>query len=310
MRMFLRNLAIFLAFEISAFAQKPPDIFARENLAAWCIVPFDAKKRGPEERAAMLEKLGFKHFAYDYRAEHIPSWDDELDALKRHGVSLDAWWFPGKLNDEAKKTLDLFQRHGVKPQLWVTGGGEPTKTPEEQAARVESEAARIREIAEAASAQGLQVALYNHEHWFGEPENQLAIIERLRRDGITNVGIVYNLHHGHGHLDRFAELLAKMKPHLLALNLNGMTRGGEMIIPLGQGELDLQLLKMIRDSGWRGPIGILNHTNEDAEARLLDNLEGLDWLVAKLDGEPAGEKPTPLPAPVMTAVLFIVSGIR
>ena len=40
-------------------------LFARTNLMAWCIVPFDAKKRGPEERAAMMERLGFKHFAYD-----------------------------------------------------------------------------------------------------------------------------------------------------------------------------------------------------------------------------------------------------
>ena len=27
------------------------DIFARTNLVAWCIVPFDAKKRGPWARA-------------------------------------------------------------------------------------------------------------------------------------------------------------------------------------------------------------------------------------------------------------------
>jgi hypothetical protein len=32
-------------------------LFVRENLVAWCIVPFDAKKRGPEERAAMLERM-------------------------------------------------------------------------------------------------------------------------------------------------------------------------------------------------------------------------------------------------------------
>ena len=25
-------------------------IFSQDNLVAWCIVPFDAKKRGPEER--------------------------------------------------------------------------------------------------------------------------------------------------------------------------------------------------------------------------------------------------------------------
>ena len=79
--MFLRCLLVSLALGLAAFAENPPDIFARENLMAWCIVPYDGKKRGPEERAAMLEKLGLQHFAYDYRAEHIPTWDDELDAL-------------------------------------------------------------------------------------------------------------------------------------------------------------------------------------------------------------------------------------
>jgi hypothetical protein len=88
-----------------------------------------------------------------------------------------------------------------------------------------------------------------------------------------------------------------MKPYLLCLNLNGMTKDGDKrgmkILPLGQGDLDLQLLKTIRDSDYRGPIGILNHTGEDAEARLKDNLDGLDWLVAQLDGKPAGPKPQP-----------------
>jgi hypothetical protein len=105
--MFFRCLALLLALDLAAVAESAPDLFAKDNLMAWCIVPFDGQKRGPEARAAMLEKLGFKHFAYDYRAEHIPTWDDELDALKRHGSSLDTWWFPGQLNDEAKKTLEL-----------------------------------------------------------------------------------------------------------------------------------------------------------------------------------------------------------
>ena len=264
----------------------PSDVFSRGNLIAWCIVPFDAKKRGPEERAALLEKLGFKHFAYDYREEHVPTFDAEIEALKRHGVSLDAWWFPTALNDEARLILDVCKKHGVRPQLWVTGGGVPVKSPEEQQSRIEDEARRLRPIAEAAAQIGSKVGLYNHGGWFGEPENQIAVIERLARDGLTNVGLVYNFHHAHDQVDRFPELLAKMKPHLLALNLNGMTRDGERlgkkILPLGQGELDLQLLRAIRDSGWRGLIGILNHTSEDAEVRLRTNLEGLDRLVAEL----------------------------
>ena len=272
-------------------------LFDRTNLVAWCIVPFDAKKRGPEERAAMLEQLGFKMFAYDYRAEHIPTFDAEVEALKRHHVQLLAWWFPTVLNAEAQQILEVLRRHKIRPQLWVMGGGAPTRTPEEQLARVESEAKRIKSIAEAAAKIGCTVGLYNHGSWFGEPANQIAIIEKLRAVGLTNVGLVYNLHHGHDHLDRFPALLQKMKPHLYLLNINGMVRDGESsgrkILPLAQGDLDLSLLKTIRDSGWRGPIGILNHTDEDAEARLRDNLEGLDWLALQLQGRPAGARPTP-----------------
>jgi sugar phosphate isomerase/epimerase len=257
------------------------ELFDRDNLVAWCIVPFDAKKRGPEERAAMLERLGFKHFAYDYRAEHIPAWDAELDALKRHHIELTAWWFPTTLNDEARNALALFQRHGVKPQLWVMGGGGPTKDAADQQTRVEQEAARIRTIAEAAAPLGLKVALYNHGGWFGDPDNQIAIIERLAKDGVSNVGIVYNQHHGHADIGRFPALLAKMKPYLLALNLNGMNRGDQardQIAVLGTGSEDARLLQIIAGSGWQGPIGILNHTNEDAEIRLKANLDGLEKL--------------------------------
>ncbi|HZW33768.1 MAG TPA: TIM barrel protein, partial [Isosphaeraceae bacterium] len=251
----------------------PDRLFARDNLVAWCIVPFDSKKRGPEERATMLQRLGFRHFAYDWRAEHIPTFDAELEALKRHGIALDAFWVaPGELNRESRLILETLKRHGVKAQLWVLLDlGSDRVGGEEQQRRVERAAAKLRPLAEAAATIGCSLALYNHGGWFGEPENQIAIIEQLKRRGVTNVGMVYNLHHGHDHLDGFAARLAKMKPYLVALNLNGMDpagdRIGRKILPLGQGALDLKLLRIIRDSGYRGPIGILGHTVDDAEAR-------------------------------------------
>lgn len=299
------RLVLLAAFCTAAFAtcaraadEKPganeTNVFRRDNLIAWCIVPFDGKKRGPEERAAMLAKLGFKHFAYDYRDEHVPTFDAEIEACKKHGVALDAWWFPNTLDAQAKQILDVCKRHDIHPELWVSGGGGPTKNSAEQAARVKQEADRIRPIAEAAAAQGMKVGLYNHGGWFGEPENQLAVIETLK---LPNVGIVYNQHHGHEHIPRFAELLKKMKPHLLAINLNGMNhdgeRRGQKILQLGQGQLDLELLTAIRDSGYRGRIGIIGHTNDDAEARLQDNLDGLDWLVEQF--EPLKPRPKPVP---------------
>src|SRR5204863_5278433 len=111
--------------------------------------------------------------------------------------------------------LAVLERHKLKAQLWVTGGGGPTATEEERKKRIATEAARIRPVAEAAAKIGCTVALYNHGGWFGEPENELAILEELK---LPNVGLVYNLHHGHAHVDRLATLLPKMLPHLWCLN--------------------------------------------------------------------------------------------
>src|SRR5688572_26089671 len=240
-------LALALALPVVAAPPLTSGLFARSNLVAWCIVPFDAKKRSPEERAQMLERLGIKRLAYDYRAEHIPTFDAEVEATKRHRIEFTAWWFPGALNDEARAILGVIERHRIAPQLWITGGGDPVKDAAEQIARVEREAARVRPIAEAAARLHCKVALYNHGSWFGEPENQIAIIEHLKRDGITNVGIVYNFHHGHAHIARFAEIFRRMRPYLLCVNLNGMVKDGDKrghkIIHLAEGDQELDMLR-------------------------------------------------------------------
>jgi hypothetical protein len=294
----ISNRRVFVALMLIAFlfprSVAARDIFARDNLVAWCIVPFDAKKRTPGQRAEMLEKLGIHRFAYDWRAEHLPTFETELAELKRHNIELTAIWFPSQLNADARILLDAIKKHNLHPQLWITTQINPQSDQEKTVA---SATAIIWPIAIEAAKLKCQVALYNHGGWFGEPENQIAIIETLKKEGITNVGLVYNLHHGHDHVARFADLLDKMTPYLLALNLNGMTKDGDKtgkkILPLGQGELDLQLLKIIRASRYTGPIGILNHTDEDAEGRLMDNLDGLDWLLAQVDGKTTGPAPRP-----------------
>ncbi|HVA47628.1 MAG TPA: TIM barrel protein [Pirellulales bacterium] len=291
---FLSVLALLAGMQTqAAAADNCSELFSRNNLVAWCIVPFDRAKRTPEERAAMLERLGFERFAYDWRAEQLPTFEREIAALKEHHISLDAVWFPAALNDEARTILEALRRHNIHTQLWVTMGDPAPQG--DQAAKLAAAAATIKPIADEAAKLGCKVALYNHGGWFGEPENELAVVQRL---GMPNVGIVYNLHHGHDHLDRFVTLLEKMLPHLLALNLNGMDREGDhvgrKILPLGQGAIDLPLLRTICASGYRGPIGILGHTQDDAEERLRDNLDGLDWLVAQLQYQsPRREKPTP-----------------
>ena len=58
-------LAITCGF-LTAFAEEPKqaaDNFNRDQLVAWCIVPFDAKQRGPEARAIMVQGLGMTRVA-------------------------------------------------------------------------------------------------------------------------------------------------------------------------------------------------------------------------------------------------------
>ncbi len=272
------------------------DVFERDNLMAWCIVPFDGRKRGPEERAEMMARLGFTKFAYDWRAEHIPTFDEEMAVLKRYNIELSAFWFPSALNEDAQTILAALEKNGVKTQLWVTMNGGPIEcTPEEHAQRVAEHVEKLRPIVEAADAIGCSMGLYNHGGWFGEPENQIDIVKAL---GADNVGLVYNQHHGHAHVDRFEELLAMMTPYLYALNLNGTVPGGDKkgqkIVPLAHGDLDVELLTIIQESAYVGPIGILGHTQDDAEKTLKDNLDGLEWLRPQLKGVDAqGPKPVP-----------------
>lgn len=262
-----------------------PGIFGPTNLVAWCVVPFDAKKRGPEERAQMLDRLGIKRLAYDWRPEHIPTFEAEIEACRKHGIELTAWWFPTSLDKDAKTILGVLEKNRLQTQLWVMGGGEPARNEADQRERINTEVERIRPIAEAAGRIGCSVGLYNHGGWFGEPENQVAIIKAL---GMPRVGIVYNFHHGHHQMARFPELFRIMQPYLMALNINGMVKDGDKrgqkILEIGAGDQELAMLKVVRNSGWRGPIGILNHRQEtDSEETLRKNLEGLAKLVKQLE---------------------------
>lgn len=258
-------------------------MFRDENLVAWCIVPFDSQKRTPEQRAQMLDELGIRKLAYDYRAEHVPSFDEEITTMKKHGIEFTAWWFPTVLNEEAKHILSLIKKHQIHPQLWVMGGGDPAMNEEQTKTFIESEVKRIREIATAAQEAGCKVALYNHGAWFGIPENQVRLIKAI---DMPNVGIVYNLHHAHDQLDRLPSILKTIQPYLLAINLNGMQTDGERlgkkILPIGQGDRDREVIQLIGKSGFQGPVGILNHTDLDAKVRLRENLDGLRTITSEV----------------------------
>jgi sugar phosphate isomerase/epimerase len=262
-------------------------LLGKDNLVAWCIVPFDARRRGPEERAAMLEKLGIRKVAYDWRAELVPTFDAELEAYARHGIALHAFWMPVDTANPLEReghwqtVLDLVRRHRVTPELWVMLNNALVEGVAETD-RAQRAADILGPVARAAHERGCKLGLYNHGGWWGQPENQIRVVEFLRERGLKNTGLVYNFHHGHEHVTNFAQLARRMTPYLLTVNINGMRDGGPHILAVGQGDHERAMLDALIAAGYRGPIGILHHRDGvDAEEGLKDNLLGIERLLER-----------------------------
>ncbi len=261
---------------LSLIPTQPKDILEPSNLVAWCVVPFDASQRGPEERAKMLKKLGFSMLAYDWRAKHVPTFEKQILALKKQGIEMFAFW------GQHESMFRLIEKHGIAPQIWQIA---PSPRGASQKEKVEKSAKALLPLVNRARKLKCKVGLYNHGGWSGEPENMVAVCQWLRKNAkADHVGLVYNFHHGHGHIKNFSALLSKMKPYLLCVNLNGMNpQAKPKILPLGKGKHEVEMMRALTQSGYKGPIGILDHrSNLDAEKSLRQNLDGLQKIGERL----------------------------
>lgn len=265
-------------------------IYAKQNLIAWCIVPFDSENRGPEERAKMLKDLGITKLAYDWRDEHIPTFDQELQTLKKHDIDLQAFWLasgPDPANDKNLKIiLDALERNNVQTQLWAMFGGWEGFDELNQQEKVETAAETVAYVAKSLDSIGSSLGLYNHGGWFGEPENQVAIIEHLKMD---NIGIVYNFSHAETQANRFEEFYPKILPHLYAINITGLKGGYPAeVVPVGQGNMEEDMMRIIKESSYDGPIGIINEDfAEDARDGLEINIHGIQEILKSLGDKKA-----------------------
>ena len=162
-----------LAGSIPASAEVPAN-FRTEELVAWCIVPFDAKKRGPAARTEMLAEIGLKRCAYDWRAEHVPTFEEEILHYKKHGVEYFAFW------GEHEAAFSLFKKHGLTPQIWNTLPSPKTGTQEEQVAAAVT---AMTPLAIKTARMGCQLGLYNHGGWGGEPGEPGGGVQSASRAG-------------------------------------------------------------------------------------------------------------------------------
>ena len=225
----------------------------------------------------MLQRLGIQHVAYDWRAKHVAEFEDEIIQYKKHGLNYFAFW---SWHDNMEQ---LIRKHEIRPQIWMMMRNSTKPTQEE---RVKDAAEGLLPMVQKTRSLGCKLGIYNHGGWAGQPENMVAVCEYLlEQHKADHVGIVYNFHHGHEHMTSFESHLQQMKKHLLCLNLNGMddaevvAKGRNKILPIGTGKHERSMMKLVRESGYQGRIGILDHRNElDAEESLKLNLNGLQKL--------------------------------
>jgi sugar phosphate isomerase/epimerase len=322
-----------------------------ENQYAWSVIPYDGVRRAPEERAEMFKRLGLQKYAYSWREAQIPTFEQEIEAMKKHGIEIIAWNFLSVEIDDpaAKAALEAFKRQGVRPQLWImqSPSNRPRKyqdwlkyvspgvkvpptqadvdalpaperakvtaelqkariryrqeslprTPEELRAKVAGEVTRIKHIVEVASAYGCTVALYPHNSWFGVPDNLVTIIEQLRAQGVSGVGMVYNFHHArdenHDDTKDFPALWSRIKAHVVAITITGLRFEGEFCYP-SQGDSEVAMMRTIQESGWRGHVGLTAEMGGDAEVTLRNYQRGIKWIESELT-RPGSGGPRPFP---------------
>ncbi len=288
----------------------------RDQFAASHLVAHDALRRGPRERAQMLRGMGLTKIIWDWRDEHIDTFDAELDALRRNQIELAGIWTPspmpafeepeyssrfGVVSSRIKNLITEAARRGHTPDLWtqIAFGGPGTPTPpSEQVHRAEVARAadHLTGLVRLARGHGMCVVLTNHGGWAGEPRTLVDIVAELARRGLGNVGIGFRLQHAHHLIADLDHHISTMSEHLVAIMLSGADAGAELtgrvILPFGAGSRDRWVTHAILESGWQGQLVVHAVGNDDSEARLLDSLEGWEWAVDRFLRQPR-QRPTP-----------------
>lgn len=264
--------------------------FAKSNLHVWAYEEYDAVERSPKERAQVLLDLGITKAGYICRnAKRVSEFEAYLNAYRKAGIELVSVWTPVHTDTpleeiQIRKFLEVVDRHELRIQWWLTLEQDFDALP--KADRVNAAEARLKPLVEESDRRQCRLVLYGHglNRWFTQAENQIEIVERLKSENPSaDVGIIYNFHQAHAQVDRLRSVMPRLKPHLAALNLNGMRSDKKKIERIGRGDREQEMIQIIGQSGWHGPTGIIAHDRkQDAAVTLRENLDGLEKVLKEL----------------------------
>lgn len=283
------NIAALLLMVTYSCSNNTKNPITVDKVSPWCIIDFDSLDRSPEQRIAMLNDMGFTRYGYNRGKGEFDEMIKEFNLAsdnKIEIVSIFLWLNAkrdsiGKLSPSNQTLLNNLKLVEQKPTIWLSFSNNFFKDLNQEES-ISLSIKMIQFIKLKADALGCDLALYNHHGWFGNPYNQIKILEELNDNSIT---MVYNFHHAQEYVDEFPEIAKKITPYLSFVNLNGVKKEGPQILPVGKGDYEFEMIEHLNREGFNGPWGILGHIKtEDVQDVLIRNIDGLElWNSTKVE---------------------------
>jgi sugar phosphate isomerase/epimerase len=255
--------------------------FLRSSLPLWVLVvglvvppaaaadirwPFFAFDNGvgrgawpASKQAETVKSLGYDGIHYNYT--NPADFAKKIAACKAANVPIKAMYIytfvdkPEAAYDPGVKDV-IRMLKGSDTIIWMTLRDGVRGKQDEKAAGI------VREIAGMAAESGLKVSIYPHAGFYVATAEDAVRIAKVAE--LPNVGVTINLCHelfaGNG--GRLGEVVKAASPYLNLVSINGASpvpgKGPKAwdTLPLGSGSFDTDaFLRLLRDSGYKGPIG-------------------------------------------------------
>jgi len=241
----------------------------RAAQAAWapklyglCMETHDAKRRSIPEQVRMLRELGFDGAGY-------PLWLDEnldknLRTLDEAGLHVYLLYTsvdvkPGARRYDPQLPAAIRKLEGRPVSICVSLRGLPPGDPRGERPAIDT----LRQLGDLAAESGVRISIYHHTgDWTASLIHTLRVVKKTNH---RHVGANFNLCHWlmvDGDKD-YRPVLRENADKIFAVTINGATRGAKtwtngLIQPLDQGDFDNgELLTILREIGYRGPIGLM-----------------------------------------------------
>jgi L-ribulose-5-phosphate 3-epimerase len=217
---------------------------------------------GFDEALAGIAGAGYRHVelsAVPGWTEHVSLDDDPADVRRKlDGHGLEAVSLSGHSDLTTREGLE----HGIRAVRWAAAYGIPimnTAVGGHQSADENESAflANIGELADAADAAGVVVALEIHGDIMASSKETLPLLEKIGRDSVKVNYDTANVEYYSG--DTAVGDLPKIAPYLAHVHLKDTTGGkGNWNFPaVGDGTVDFaRVLEILREAGYSGPYSV------------------------------------------------------